>query len=142
MFFSYALTLRIMLANLRRKIGMVTGKNTPVSTMPPPPIAENMIVSSTFIDTDTGQQPFTMEELGFAWPIERGIFSPSAIPVWLQEKVNTFINFYIRSNTEFRSFGQSLTDLGLPVNGSDGVFLRMNGTNGWSGDFTPMPEAW
>jgi hypothetical protein len=63
-----------------------------------------------------------MEELGFTWPNDRGIFSPSAIPVWLQE--------------------QSLADLGLPVNGSDGIFLQMAGKNGWTGDFAPMPEAW
>jgi hypothetical protein len=37
---------------------------------------------------------------------------------------------------------QSLTDLGLPVNGSDGIFLQMTGANGWTGDFAPMPEAW
>lgn len=37
---------------------------------------------------------------------------------------------------------QSLTDLGLPVNGSDGIFLQMSGTNGWTGDFPVMPEAW
>lgn len=37
---------------------------------------------------------------------------------------------------------QSLADLGLPVNGSDGIFLQMNGANGWTGDFAPMPEAW
>jgi hypothetical protein len=90
-----------MLANLRRKVGMITEKNTPVPTMPPPPIPENMVVSSTFGDPDTGQSPFTMEELGFAWPNERGIFSPSAIPVWLQEQVSIFINLHLRLNTEF-----------------------------------------
>lgn len=37
---------------------------------------------------------------------------------------------------------QSLADLGLPVNGSDGIFLQMAGKNGWTGDFAPMPEAW
>jgi len=37
---------------------------------------------------------------------------------------------------------QSLADLGLPVNGADGIFLQMNGTNGWAGDFAPLPEAW
>jgi hypothetical protein len=131
-----------MLANLRRKVGMITGKNTPVPTMPPPPIPDNMVVSATFADPGTGQQPFTMEELGFAWPNERGIFSPSAIPVWLQEQVSIFMDLHLRLNTDFCSFGQSLTDLGLPVNGSDGIFLRMNGANGWSGDFAPMPEAW
>jgi hypothetical protein len=94
-----------MLANLRRKVGMITGKNTPVPTMPPHPIPENMVVSSTFADPDTGQTPFTVEELGFAWPNERGIFSPSAIPVWLQEQVSTSIDLQLRLNTEFCSFG-------------------------------------
>jgi len=119
----YALTLRIMLANLRRKVGLQSGINTPVPTMPPPPLLADgrLIVSPTFIDP-TMPPPFTMEELGFQWPSDRGIFSPSAIPVWLQE--------------------QSLTDLGLPVNGSDGIFLQMTGANGWTGDFAPMPEAW
>ncbi|KAJ3517210.1 hypothetical protein NLJ89_g651 [Agrocybe chaxingu] len=119
----YALTLRIMLANLRRKVGLGSGMTTPAPpTMPPPPFAENMIVSPTSTFHDPGMPPpFTMEELGFVWPNDRGIFSPAAIPVWLQE--------------------QSLADLGLPVNGSDGIFLSM-GKNGWAGDFAPMPEAW
>lgn len=136
---SYALTLRIMLANLRRKVGMNTGVNTPVPTMPPPTFAEGMIVSPTFVDPGTGQQPFTMEELGFSWPSDRGIFSPSAIPVWLQEQVNQFLPDV---SPILNLALQSLTDLGLPVNGSDGIFLRMNGANGWTGDFAPMPEAW
>jgi len=110
-----------MLANLRRKVGLASGINTPVPTMPPPSFPQDMIVSPTFIDP-TLPPPFTMEELGFVWPSDRGIFSPSAIPVWLQE--------------------QSLADLGLPANGSDGIFVQMNGANGWTGDFTPMPEAW
>ncbi|KJA19930.1 hypothetical protein HYPSUDRAFT_143069 [Hypholoma sublateritium FD-334 SS-4] len=118
----YALTLRIMLANLRRKVGIRSGINTPVPTIPPPQFAENMIVSPTFHHDPNMPPPFTMEELGFAWPNDRGIFNSSAIPVWLQE--------------------QSLADLGLPVNGSDGIFLQMAGKNGWTGDFAPMPEAW
>jgi len=67
-------------------------------------------------------QPFTLGELGIAWPNDRSIVSPSVIPIWLQE--------------------QSLADLGLPVNGSDGIFLQMVGKNGWTGEFGPMPEAW
>lgn len=84
----YALTLRIMLANLRRKVGMGSGINTPVPTMPPPAFAENMVVSPTFADPAM-PPPFTMEELGFVWPSDRGIVSPAAIPVWLQEQVRT-----------------------------------------------------
>ncbi|KAF9038300.1 hypothetical protein BDZ89DRAFT_1090554 [Hymenopellis radicata] len=116
----YALTLRIMLANLRRKVGLGSGINTPVPTQPPPGFAE-MVVSPTFVDP-TMPPPFTMEELGFLWPSGTGVVSPSAVPVWLQE--------------------QSLADLGLPVNGSDGIFLNMQHTNGWTGDFVPGPEAW
>lgn len=40
------------------------------------------------------------------------------------------------------SWLQSLTDLGLPVNGSDGIFMNLNRTSGWPGNFAPMPEAW
>ncbi|PFH51472.1 hypothetical protein AMATHDRAFT_40081 [Amanita thiersii Skay4041] len=118
----YALTLRLMLANLRRKVGLASGIGTPVPTLAPTSFAESMIVSPTYADP-TLPPPITAEELGLCWPADsRGIFSPSAIPIWLQE--------------------QNLTDLGLPVNGSDGIFLQMNGTNGWTTDFTPMPEAW
>ncbi|KAF9227235.1 hypothetical protein BS17DRAFT_775134 [Gyrodon lividus] len=116
----YALTLRIMLANLRRKVGMIPGIAAPIQNLPPPPLPEGMV--GPYVDTQAVPPPFTMEELGFSWPGDRGMFSPSAIPLWIQE--------------------QSLTDLGLPPNGSDGIFLNMNGTNGWSGDFAPMPEAW
>ncbi|KAJ7647334.1 hypothetical protein FB45DRAFT_1100449 [Roridomyces roridus] len=119
----YALTLRIMLANLRRKVGLSSGISTPVPSMPPPPLLADgrLIVSPSFIDP-AAPPPFTMEELGFQWPSDRGTFSPSAIPVWLQE--------------------QSLADLGLPPNGHDGIFLQMAGANGWTGDLVPMPEAW
>ena len=82
---SYALTLRIMLANLRRKVGITSGMANNHLSMPPPSMLEGMVVSPTF--GDAGQQPFTMEELGFVWPSERGVFSPSIVPVWLQEQV-------------------------------------------------------
>lgn len=82
-----------MLANLRRKVGLATGVNTPVPVMPPPTLAENMIVSPTFTHSPNDQQPFTMEELGFVWPSDKGIFSPSAIPVWLQEQVCVYASF-------------------------------------------------
>lgn len=109
-----------MLANLRRKVGLASSISTPVPTNPPS-FAENMIVSPTFQDPAM-PQPFTMGELGILWPNDRSIVSPSAIPIWLQE--------------------QSLADLGLPLNGSDGIFLQMVGKNGWTGEFGPMPEAW
>jgi hypothetical protein len=135
----YALTLRIMLANLRRRMGpenhSVMG---PIVGKPMPSSFADMLVSPSFVDpTASGsQQPFTMEELGFIFPDlgapssdgtmqaakASNVVSPDAIPVWLQER--------------------SIADLGLPVNGSDGIFLQMGATNGWAGDFAPMPEAW
>ena len=78
----------------------------------PPPFLDPSIVPPP---------PFTVEELG-PWAHHPRMFNPQTNPLWLQE--------------------QSLTDLGLPVNGSDGIFLQMANTNGWTGDFPPMPEAW
>jgi hypothetical protein len=117
----YALTLRIMLANLRRKVGMLPGIAAPIQNLPPPSLPEGMV--GPYVDTHSvGPPPLTMEELGFSWPGDRGMVNPSTIPVWIRE--------------------QSLTDLGLPINGSDGIFLNMHGTNGWSADFAPTPEPW
>ncbi len=124
-----------MLANLRRKVGLGSGINTPIPTQPPPGFAE-MVVSPTFVDP-TMPPPFTMEELGFLWPSGTGVVSPSAVPVWLQEQVGILC----ATDTCVHS-SQSLADLGLPVNGSDGIFLNMQHTNGWTGDFVPGPEAW
>ncbi|KAG2015545.1 priB protein, variant 2 [Coprinopsis cinerea AmutBmut pab1-1] len=121
----YAFTLRIMLANLRRKVGMQTGVHlsNPLPVMPPPSFATTMVVPPQTYPADPSMPPpFTMEELGFAWPQEGVTFNSAVIPPWLQE--------------------QSLTDLGLPANGSEGIFLQTKGTNGWTGDFNPMPEAW
>lgn len=113
----YALTLRVMLANLRRKIGPV---------IPTQPGAPDMMAPPPFADPNgLPQFHFTLEELGMGpgtLPDNRALFSPSAIPLWLQE--------------------QNLTDLGLPSNGSDGIFLQMGNGSGWNGDFPPMPEAW
>ncbi|THH21337.1 hypothetical protein EW146_g187 [Bondarzewia mesenterica] len=119
----YALTLRIMLANLRRKMGLPTaGPATPVPSMGHPGTETMVLPPPTFVDPVGIQPPFTIEELGFPWPAHGANFSPSDIPLWLQE--------------------QSLTDLGLPVNGSDGIFMNLNRSSGWPGEFAPMPEAW
>jgi hypothetical protein len=68
----------------------MAGTNTPTPTMPPPSFAQDMIISPTIVDPAM-PPPFTMEELGFVWPRDRGIFSPSAIPLWLQEQVSEFL---------------------------------------------------
>ncbi|KAI0682416.1 hypothetical protein BC835DRAFT_1299457 [Cytidiella melzeri] len=116
----YALTLRIMLANLRRKMGMVPAGVIPNSQ----PLDLPPFMDPALVGPPHPPPPFTMEELGVNWPAagEQRMFSPSAIPLWLQE--------------------QNLTDLGLPANGFDGIFLQVANTNGWTGDFAPMPEAW
>lgn len=114
----YALTLRLMLTNLRRKLGMMPAVSNILA-----PMGEGV---SPCIDPQVQQgvpTQLTTEEHGIAVQInDLGTLKPSAIPLWLQE--------------------QSLNDLGLPVNGSDGIFLKMNAMNGWCGDFTPMPVAW
>jgi hypothetical protein len=132
---SYALTLRVMLANLRRKVGILTDSNASVS---PSSIAGGMQQGSPEYGVS---QPLTTQELGFAYTGERAAFSPSAIPVWLQEQVG-WIFCNICGLSAHRQLLQSLTDLSLPANGSDGIFLQVPGANGWTGDFAPMPEAW
>lgn len=88
----YAVTLRIMLVNLRRKMGLSSaGRSTPVGPMSLQ--NESMILSPSFVPEGggapvTGTAPFTMEELGFAWPSDWGNISPSAIPPWLQEQAS------------------------------------------------------
>lgn len=115
----YALTLRLMLSNFRRKTGAM-------STVPGTPRLmgnlgeDNLSAFQTDLDgglqsllslpqmgegggfegmADWGTAPLND---GFAWPTE---FSPSNLPVWLQDG-----NF---------------TDLGLPQDGSDSLFLPL-----------------
>ena len=89
----YALTLRIMLVNLRRKVGLTTGTTTPISSMGPGPHqTESMVLPPpSFVDPTGVQPPFTLEELGFPWSNQGhgspANFSPSDIPLWLQEQV-------------------------------------------------------
>jgi hypothetical protein len=137
----YALTLRVMLASLRRKLGLGAPAGagaaplTPGTGVPLPLVPDGLFVDHGVgpgvpppggVDAPLASMPFTMEELGFpAWPAERGAlaFGPSNIPAWLGE--------------------QGLTDLGIPMNGSDGIFLQMaHAGHGWGADGAPMPEAW
>lgn len=92
----YALTLRLMLANLRRKVGMASGGVTPISgdmmaAAAPPPFIDPSLVPAPPVPP-----PFTMEELGVPWPHSQAIFSPSSIPVWLQDQVSYFISNLFR----------------------------------------------
>ncbi|CUA66751.1 Protein priB [Lentinula edodes] [Rhizoctonia solani] len=118
----YALTLRVMLTNLRRKIGMTTPALQPgdvidvsAVTSATPGVGGFDHGSATGL---TGMG--ILDDMAFSWPAD-SMFSPSNIPLWLQEA--------------------SLTDLGLPINGSDGVFLPFG--PGWTGlGEMGMPEAW
>ena len=97
---SYALTLRIMLANLRRKVGMLPGISAPIQNLPPPLLPEGMV--GPYVDTHTvGPPPLTMEELGFTWPGDRGMVNPSTIPVWIQEQVCRFPLGLLESTSPF-----------------------------------------
>jgi hypothetical protein len=117
-----------MLANLRRKMGL-THPGGPGDAM----VLGGQPQGQPFADSPHAQMappqhpppPITMEELGLHFP--QGAPAPpplhqSDIPVWLQE--------------------QSLTDLGWPVNGSDGIFMNLSRGTGWPGEFAPVPEAW
>ena len=73
------------------KVGMALVPPPPPN-IPLPAGAENMLMSPTYADPTTVPAPMTAEELGFAWPSDRGIFSPSAIPTWLREGVSTCFN--------------------------------------------------
>ncbi|KAI6046136.1 hypothetical protein EDC04DRAFT_2632148 [Pisolithus marmoratus] len=115
----YALALRIMLTNLRRKLGMI-----PVVQNMPPPVSDG--IPAPFVDPQISQSvvpSLTAEELRIVQQgNDFGPSKPSAIPLWLQE--------------------QSLDDLGLPANGSDGIFVTISDANEWFGGFVPVPEAW
>ncbi|KAF9653826.1 hypothetical protein BDM02DRAFT_3086575 [Thelephora ganbajun] len=123
----YAITLRVMLANLRRNIGLAPSNNAHG------PLPDNLLATAGPFQTPTPGTagapaapapvtcPFTVEELGFNWPADWGSISPSNLPVWIQE--------------------QSFTDLGLPVDGSDSVFLQLGNPSGWNGAFSQVPEA-
>jgi hypothetical protein len=126
----YALTIRLMLANLRRKLGLGTSalKPAPGPVLAPREEEANVITAARNGTGNVGGDGDTnmvgegfnlgMEEFGFTWPVD-GTFNPSTIPPWLQEA-----NF---------------TDLGLPINGGDGIFLNWPD---WGMDLGPIPEAW
>ncbi|KAF8914524.1 hypothetical protein CPB85DRAFT_535870 [Mucidula mucida] len=116
----YALPLRIMLAYLRRKADVRDSILPPILTSLPTSYEKIAVKQSdlNFFVTPA----FTMEELGFLPPRSGSVIAHSSVPTWLQEK--------------------SLTDLGLPANGLDGIFIEVRGADGWTGDFLATPDAW
>jgi hypothetical protein len=111
----YALTLKLMLANFRRKTGAVsTVPGTPrggnAGGLPEKPNGDELqdgLQSLLTMPMNEGDYPLFGDGIdGFAWPTE---FSPSNLPTWLQDN--------------------SFTDLGLPVDGSDSLFLPLELAN-------------
>lgn len=141
----YALTLRLMLAILRRKLGLGNTTHTlqPPANQPVPTDGSTILVGGTPgpNPSDPTSQAATMEDFGFVWPAEAGAWSPSNIPLWLQEVVSDFTFLLLRGiRALIKKTGspQNMTDLGLPTNGNDGIFL--NGPY-WAVDMPPTPEA-
>ena len=126
----YALTLRVMLANLRCKMGQAhPGGPGDAMVLGGQPQGQHFVDPHAPLPPLAAPQqlplPITMEGLRLHFP--QGAPAPPAlqstdIPIWLQE--------------------QSLMDLGLPVNGSDWIFMNISRGTGWPSELTPMPEAW
>jgi len=122
----YALTLRLMLANLRKhnksiaSQGVVPAMGTDNSLRSAQNRNAANVLTSFNMDATV---PYTPEELGMNWSahVNQSQIMPSAMPVWLQEG-----NF---------------ADLGLPPDGLDGVFFP-GPITGWPTELDPMPEAW
>lgn len=139
---SYTLTLRLMLAILRRKLSVGNATNTPQSsTAKPMPTDGSMILvggAAGPSPSEPAAQAARMEDFGFVWPAEAGTWGPSNIPFWLQEAVSDFTEWKAAPLIMLTGWTQNLTDLGLPINGNDGVFLN---SPHWAVDMLPMPEA-
>lgn len=139
----YALTLRLMLRSFRRKMGETTmapgtprnGASTPFGgnglgsmTAPNPAGMQSVLSNAMGGDAGGGDGNFMnaaelsawMDDLGpFNWP-EDG-FSPSNLPPWIMDSVSRTGNeIYLRLIYTAR---QNVTDLGLPFEGSDSIFL-------------------
>jgi hypothetical protein len=131
-----------MLAILRRKLGLATVTHTsqPSTSQPMPTDGSTILVGGAPgpNPTDPAAQAATMEDYGFAWPAEAGAWSSSNIPLWLQEAVSISMSRTLREGRSLKTGStQNLTDLGLPINGNDGIFL--NGPR-WAIDMPPTPE--
>ncbi|KAF8332612.1 uncharacterized protein EI90DRAFT_3145331 [Cantharellus anzutake] len=124
----YALTLRLMIANLRRKVGLATGQQTPVHqehdlaavassgiSLDHSHFAEHTASNDELgtVPAQASLPPVRLQDLTSSYASDM-MFSTATIPMWLQET--------------------SLTDLSLPVNGSDGIFLPIGFSNQWPGD--------
>ena len=88
-----------MIVNLRRKVGLATGQQTPIprdesingdgssnghSILDAPPFGP---AGSEPPAAGTPLPPITLQDLDFSWPSDM-MFSPTSIPRWLQETVS------------------------------------------------------
>ncbi|KAG9125199.1 hypothetical protein FRC07_008597 [Ceratobasidium sp. 392] len=82
----YALTLRVMLTNLRRKIGMTTPALQPGEAVTAAAGSAPIDVSGVGVyDANlAGMGTSVLDEMAFVWPAD-SMFSPTNIPLWLQE---------------------------------------------------------
>lgn len=89
-----------MLAILRRKLGLVTVTHTsqPSAAQPVPTDGSTILVGGAPgpNPTDPAAQAATMEDYGFVWPAEAEAWSPSNIPLWLQEAVSVSMQRSLR----------------------------------------------
>ncbi|ELU42611.1 hypothetical protein AG1IA_03330 [Rhizoctonia solani AG-1 IA] len=88
----YALTLRVMLTNLRRKIGLTTpalqpgdGIDVSAVTSATPGVTGFDPTAPTSATGLTGMG--ILDDMAFSWPAD-SMFSPSNIPLWLQEAIH------------------------------------------------------
>ena len=98
-----------MLHNLRRKLSINMGTNGAAPPGPPhtsngiqqhiPSGADNVLIHPSTFSFESGSvasgstsSPQTYESLGLAWSTsgERSLFSPSPLPLWLQEGVRLY----------------------------------------------------
>jgi hypothetical protein len=142
--YRYALTLRLMLANLRKhKAGSqgvvihATGSEAVLQSVPSRPA--NVVAQFPPDPTLLA----SMDELGMNWSahINQSQINPATMPVWLQEGVSEFSSM-LELITSYSNFlTQNFTDLGLPPDGFEGVFFP-GPITGWPTELEPMPEAW
>lgn len=93
--FSYALTLRLMIVNLRRKVGLATGNQTPVPQHADITSAgsnSHHVLDPSAFDGTQPLPPITLQDLDFSWPSDM-LFSPANIPTWLHEAVSSNLDF-------------------------------------------------
>ena len=140
MFRRYALTLRLMLASLRKHRAGPQGSTAhPVGS---DASLQSVSTRATNVMTHFPPDPTVLsatDEFGMNWPayINQSQINPAMMPAWLQEGVRLGLAHLQHTS----SFMQNFTDLGLPPDGFEGVFFP-GPISGWPTELEPMPEAW